>query len=893
MRIFSRDAQWLSAAIAVATPSFMCLHLVYPQEQRVTVEDAIPIKHTDDETSIGFEQLYIENEILVRSRPISTTPFCESLLSRVEELKHNSYLAFEEKLRALADAADELFEYRISRIDYSIDDLAVAYRSLTAVSNAPHPPSELEELLRDEMEIASFGLPDHHATARSRATLLEFLVTRIDAFDVYRTMSMARQNDEEQPMLLDESDSPEELGTKRQAIAGWIINARVAHERKLRFLSPRNHFEITYWTNHPNARANVPSDDTAKTVRVPGGRIVTLGAGGGRFGIRNAPDFVEEMAAHLEAAYDLLDQRGFSRLQTKKPYKIMIGHDPLFDHKTYVSPVDNIFWTRPEDWALFGERMPVHEFMHQVQWNYGHNLGALFDDNSNWSNFTRHGRFLMEGLATALERHLYEPFPQYGHRTWGDSYAVMYPEFWSVGYNEVPYGFTMQAFTQNKPGDFAFGLDVAADLYEKLHQQGWRRDHVRTFIADRNSSLSGKYAVPRMYFLNELYGFFKNKPSFVAPKSLRLVHMLSGGRPRLPRNLHLVEGTKKAPGDVVRIVSTDRVDGSKEKWQAGKWTHRATEFPGVPHMVVLPVEQMPESLLVNVSVRYRVGKQVVSPKDIAFRRWSARVHLHLSTASIDDVKNGQFANNTLLESRIVGAPNPGVARFKTYAYVDKATNKVVHKYERLIRSVVAVFEWHDAPRTNHKVVPEYSLEIVPEKIDVDGDGWGDLRDNSPLTFDRSNRDTDSDGFGDVCDNCPNVPNWNQRDSDGDGIGDACDADSKPDLVISAASLPNDGMGIAASLAIRNIGSAPVRSPFLVEVSGVVSQKGSRRRIKQSFRFDRGKNRTIRPGEIRSNLIPDWILTPGTPKSYRDFVLRVDPDNDVEELVESNNTFQLK
>lgn len=82
-------------------------------------------------------------------------------------------------------------------------------------------------------------------------------------------------------------------------------------------------------------------------------------------------------------------------------------------------------------------------------------------------------------------------------------------------------------------------------------------------------------------------------------------------------------------------------------------------------------------------------------------------------------------------------------------------------------------------------------------VDTDGDGFNDLVDNCPFTFNPgqedadhdnigdvcdlcpshgspNNADSDGDGVGDICDNCPQNPNPNQLDTDGDGTGDACD-----------------------------------------------------------------------------------------------------------------------
>lgn len=78
--------------------------------------------------------------------------------------------------------------------------------------------------------------------------------------------------------------------------------------------------------------------------------------------------------------------------------------------------------------------------------------------------------------------------------------------------------------------------------------------------------------------------------------------------------------------------------------------------------------------------------------------------------------------------------------------------------------------------------------------DTDGDGWIDLIDNCPLTWNASQADSDGDGWGNVCDtcpldatndvdgdgwcenvdNCPGLYNPGQQDGDLDGVGDACE-----------------------------------------------------------------------------------------------------------------------
>lgn len=87
-----------------------------------------------------------------------------------------------------------------------------------------------------------------------------------------------------------------------------------------------------------------------------------------------------------------------------------------------------------------------------------------------------------------------------------------------------------------------------------------------------------------------------------------------------------------------------------------------------------------------------------------------------------------------------------------------------------------------------------------DQTDWDGDGYGDVCDNSdkdadntpdstdkcPLDPDvQAGEDTDADGWANSCDNCPEAANHNQADLDLDTLGDACDDntdnDGMPDI----------------------------------------------------------------------------------------------------------------
>jgi len=62
----------------------------------------------------------------------------------------------------------------------------------------------------------------------------------------------------------------------------------------------------------------------------------------------------------------------------------------------------------------------------------------------------------------------------------------------------------------------------------------------------------------------------------------------------------------------------------------------------------------------------------------------------------------------------------------------------------------------------------------PTQADMDNDTFGDACDNCPITYNPNQEDTDSDTYGDVCDNCPDDNNPDQNDTDDDNLGNVCD-----------------------------------------------------------------------------------------------------------------------
>ncbi|HBF12409.1 MAG TPA: hypothetical protein DDW49_03310 [Deltaproteobacteria bacterium] len=101
------------------------------------------------------------------------------------------------------------------------------------------------------------------------------------------------------------------------------------------------------------------------------------------------------------------------------------------------------------------------------------------------------------------------------------------------------------------------------------------------------------------------------------------------------------------------------------------------------------------------------------------------------------------------------------------------------------------------------------LAANDNQADLDGDGLGDLcdedddNDGSPDLSDlfpqdaADFRDSDADGFGDSRDNCPLTANEAQRNLDNDGLGDLCDPDADGDghcaMGVLPEQCPNGGL----------------------------------------------------------------------------------------------------
>ena len=77
--------------------------------------------------------------------------------------------------------------------------------------------------------------------------------------------------------------------------------------------------------------------------------------------------------------------------------------------------------------------------------------------------------------------------------------------------------------------------------------------------------------------------------------------------------------------------------------------------------------------------------------------------------------------------------------------------------------------------------------------DNDSDGWPDVADNCPGTYNPDQRDSDGDGIGDACDNCVCVSNYPQTDTDGDGTGDPCDPDPGNPFIVGTNDPDGDGV----------------------------------------------------------------------------------------------------
>jgi hypothetical protein len=345
------------------------------------------------------------------------------------------------------------------------------------------------------------------------------------------------------------------------------------------------------------------------------------------------------------------------------------------------------------------------------------------------------------------------------------------------------------------------------------------------------------------------------------------------------------------------------------------------DFNGIPQMVYLPIDALPEQLHVRVDIRYLDTNTGQTVTKIGGRQLFNTVHVIEATGGAQHFDNRWFWSNRILDrhSRRWG-PGPHQITIDTHS-IDSVSRQ--QDYRSPMRSLAFVFEWEPAPPTPN-FRPTWEITVLSKRFDADSDGIFDRDDLCPLDADPTNANLDGDHLGDVCDpdldndgipndldrcpatagscaadrdghnlpddrdNCPDIANWDQADSDGDGQGDACDSDSKPDLVITEGSIPPAGAGFV----VKNVGTAPAKGPLRYHVSGHVTGPAGRLFFQRTLDFPLRDN-LLAPGARASTEIPEDLIDPARRSSYENVRVTIDSNDEVEELDETNNSLAIR
>ena len=622
------------------------------------------------------------------------------------------------------------------------------------------------------------------------------------------------------------------------------------------FMSPMGRFDIRY-------AAHCDDPDTDREITTLDGRAVRLRAGGGVFGGRNAPDHIEMLGHLLDSAHRLVTSRGFARARTGSDvYTVFVtpvvrSYVLRSNSHMYLDPQHTRFSTG--DMNSPKAHVAVHEFMHQLQWDYGWNgtQGAFVDT------------AMVESLASAMARHQYERFPLRNSLEHIPDFP--HSRFWQLPYFIHAYSYVMQILSSDRPGVRCFGCDGGERIFRNAFTNGWRLRPLFDLLAAQNPGFTPA-RVARESYLHEVYGYFARGPSFLADPSFRYIDLEDPGRtdPRGDPGRHappIIEGECGTHVTHDWVVARGRsfTCQTRQSWSLGE-----------PKLYFFPIDSdLPEVIDVRVRISYDMGGGLLPVTSAGPRTMRGTLRAHTASGGRDDYRPANHANNEILatDTRTL---EPGT-RFFRFDFRNTGLAKKP-------RSIAFVLDWESlTPAVDPMLAYDVSFEVQGQTIDTDGDGMSDLVDACPLVAGSCANDPDGDNVPNAQDNCPNHYNWQQLDTDRDGVGDVCDPDSKPDVHVRLGGMNS----IGASFVIENIGSYAVTRDFSYRVSGWQTNHGYTTYFGVELPL-RLTGNGIPPGGTWGVNIPTWLIDPALVHTYTGVTIHLDSKAEIDELDEANN-----